>query len=109
NIATSLEKTFKSGFAKVAYSYGENKNTVDAGSIAFGSWNNNQHSGDPNNPGLAFANGPPGHRFFVAASYRFEFMKFGATTVSFFTDASTSCEGAGTCNRSYTFSGDANG
>ena len=109
NFAGSLEKTFKSGFAKVAYSYGQNKNTVDAGSIAFGSWNNNQHSGDPNNPGLAFGNGSPGSRVFLAASYRFEFLKFGATTVSFFTDGSPNCEAAGTCNRSYTFSGDANG
>jgi hypothetical protein len=28
---------------------------VDAGSIAFGSWNNNQHTGDPNLPGVGSA------------------------------------------------------
>jgi hypothetical protein len=53
----SLEKPFKNGFfAKAAYSYGEARNTIDPGSIAFGSWNNNQHSGDPNNPSLGFSN-----------------------------------------------------
>jgi hypothetical protein len=63
NLSGTLEKTIRAGFfVKVAYSYGEAKNTVDPGSIAFGSWNNNQHQGDPNNPGLAFSGasaGPP--------------------------------------------------
>ncbi len=61
NLAGTLEKPFGAGtFIKTAYSYGEAKNTVDAGSIAFGSWNNNQHSGNPNQPGLAFAGTSPG-------------------------------------------------
>ena len=55
---------------KTAYSYGEAKNTVDPGSIALGSWNNNQHSDDPNNPGLGYAIGSPGHRFFASAPTR---------------------------------------
>jgi len=104
NIAGSVEKPFYSGvFVKAAYSYGEARNTVDPGSIAFGSWNNNQHAGDPNNPGLAFAANSPGHRVFVAASYRKEYFNFGATTVSMFWEART----AG--NTSYTYSGDLNG
>jgi len=101
NLAGSLEKTFGRGFLKAAYSYIEAKNTVDPGSIAFGSWNNNPHSGDPNNPGLAFSNA--GHRAFLTGSYRLEFLKFGATTLSVFSEAFT----AG--NTSYTFSGDING
>ncbi len=52
NLAFSLAEAFREGFLKAAYSYGEAKNTVDPGSIASGSWNGNQHSGDPNNPGL---------------------------------------------------------
>src|SRR5574341_2550307 len=80
NIAAALERSFSNGlFAKAAYSYGVSKNTVDPGSIAFGSWNNNQHAGDPNNPGVAFSINSPGHRIFAALSYRKEYFKFGAT------------------------------
>lgn len=104
NIAGSLEKPFASGlFAKVAYAYGEAKNTVDPGSIAFGSWNNNAHAGDPNNPGLGFAATSPGHRVFTALSYRREWLSFGATSLSLF------WEGRTIGNASYTYSGDLNG
>ena len=42
---------------KGAYSYGMRKNTIDPGSTAFASWANNQHAGDPNNPGRALQRG----------------------------------------------------
>ncbi|MSR06078.1 MAG: TonB-dependent receptor [Gemmatimonadetes bacterium] len=104
NLAGSLEKAFSNGFfAKAAYSYGESKNTVDAGSIAFGSWNGNPHPGDPNNPGLGFSGASPGSRVFVALSYRKEYFKFGATSVSLFWEART------IGNTSYVFGGDMNG
>ncbi|HEY7684508.1 MAG TPA: carboxypeptidase regulatory-like domain-containing protein [Gemmatimonadales bacterium] len=104
NVAASLERQFRGGlFAKAAYSYGRSRSTVDAGSIAFGSWNNNQHAGDPNNPGLGFAATNPGHRVFAALSYRREYFRFGATTVSLF------WEGRTDGNASYTYSGDLNG
>ena len=104
NIAASLEKPFSNDlFVKAAYSYGEAKNTVDPGSIAFGSWNNNQHAGDPNNPGLAFSAASPRHRVFAALSYRKEYFNFGGTTVSLF------FEGSSFGNVSYTYSGDLNG
>jgi Carboxypeptidase regulatory-like domain len=104
NIAASANKTFRNTFfLKAGYSYGQARNTVDAGSIAFGSWNNNQHVGDPNNPGLGFSGSSPGHRFFIATTYRAEYFSFGATTVSLFLDGHTNG------NTSYTFSGDLNG
>ena len=104
NIAGSLERSFDNGFyAKAAYAYGETKNTVDPGSIAFGSWSSNAHSGDPNNPGLGFSANSPGHRFFTALSYRKSWANFGATTVSLF------FEGATLGNASYLFAADANG
>ncbi len=104
NIAGSLERPFGDGlFAKVAYSYGEAKNTVDPGSIAFGSWNNNPHAGDPNNPGLGFSQNSPGHRVFTALSARREYFRFGATSISLFLEGRT----AG--NTSYVFGGDVNG
>lgn len=104
NLAFSLERPFANGlWFKGAYSYGEAKNTVDPGSIAFGSWNNNQHSSNPNNPGLGFSGASAGHRFFGTFSYRKEYFKFGATTVSMFWETRTGG------NASYAFSGDLNG
>lgn len=103
NMAFSANKNFSGGFMKAAYSYGESKNTVDPGSIAFGSWNNNQHPGDPNNPGIGYSGGSPGHRFFLSGSYSKEYFGFGATTASFFYEART------IGNASYVFSGDLNG
>jgi hypothetical protein len=88
---------------KGAYSYGQSKNTVDPGSIAFGSWNGNQHAGDPNNPGLGFSQSNPGHRVFLAGSYRLEYLKLGATTASFF------WQGISNGVASYVYSGDLNG
>jgi hypothetical protein len=90
-------------FVKAAYSYGVAKNTVDPGSIAFGSWNNNQHSGDPNNPGVAFAATSPGHRLFLSAAIRKNIFRIGATTASVFWEART------IGNASYTYAGDLNG
>jgi hypothetical protein len=104
NIAASLELPYSNGlFAKVGYSYGEAKSTVDPGSIAFGSWNNNQHRGDPNNPGLGFATTSPGDRIFAAVSYRQEYFEMGATTIALF------FEGRPNGSASYVFSGDLNG
>ncbi|HWP82588.1 MAG TPA: carboxypeptidase regulatory-like domain-containing protein [Bacteroidota bacterium] len=104
NIAATLEYPYRDGlFAKIGYSYGEAKNTVDPGSIAFGSWNNNQHAGDPNNPGLGFAATSPGNRIFAAVSYRREYFDIGATTIAVF------FEGRPNGSASYVFSGDING
>ena len=104
NLSGSLERPFGDGvFAKVAYSYGVAKNTIDPGSIAFGSWNNNQHAGDPNNPGLGFSANSPGHRMFAVLSARREWFRFGGTTMSLFWERRT--QG----NASYAFGGDLNG
>jgi hypothetical protein len=104
NISGSASKTLSGGFLlKGAYSYGEAKNTVDPGSIALGSWNNNPHPRDANNPPLAFSTNSPGHRVFVAAAYTKEWLSHGATTVSAFWEART------LGNVSYTYTGDLNG
>lgn len=104
NLSASLEKPFSSGlYAKLAYSFGEAKNTVDPGSIAYGSWNSNQHSSNPNNPGLGFSAATQGHRILAALSYRKEYFNFGGTTISLFLDGSSPFNG------SYTYSGDLNG
>jgi hypothetical protein len=104
NAAASVTRMFNAGlFVKAAYSYGEAKNTVDPGSIAFGSYNNNQHAGDPNNPGLGFSSSMPGHRMFGAVSYTKEYFNFGATTVSVYLERRTGGQS------SYVFGGDMNG
>ncbi|MDQ3171981.1 MAG: carboxypeptidase regulatory-like domain-containing protein [Acidobacteriota bacterium] len=104
NAAASVTRTFNAGvFFKAAYSYGEAQNTVDPGSIAFGSWNNNQHAGDPNNPGLGYAGAMAGHRLFAAASYSKEYFNFGATTISTYIERRTGGQA------SYVYGGDMNG
>jgi hypothetical protein len=104
NISGSLERTYRNGlYIKGGYRYGRAWNTVDPGSIAFGSWNNNQHSGNPNNPGVAYSSSSPGHRVFAAGTYTFEWLKALGTTVSVFFEGYTGGQA------SYTFSGDANG
>jgi hypothetical protein len=100
----SLEKPFTNGlYAKAAYSYGITQNTVDAGSIAFGSWNNNQHSGNPNNPGLGVSSNSMGHRIFTALSYSKDLFSFGNTSFGLF------WEGRTLGNYSYVYGGDFNG
>lgn len=104
NLAFSLEKPFWNGlYGKAAYAYGESKNTVDPGSIAFGSWNGNQHAGDPNNPGLGYSSSSMRHRIFGILSYEKEYFKFGKTSVSMF------YETRNWGNGSYTLGGDLNG
>jgi hypothetical protein len=103
NISGSLERTYRSGiYLKGGYRYGRAWNTVDPGSIAFGSWNNNQHPGNPNLPGVAYSASSPGHRVFAAGTYTFEWLKALSTSVSVFFEGNTG-------QASYTFSGDANG
>ena len=104
NFALTGEKRFSAGFwFKTAYSYGEAQNTVDPGSVATGSWQNNAQSYDPNNPPVAFSQNSPGHRWFATGAYSKDFFHFGATTFSLFWESRT------IGNTSYVFPQDANG
>ncbi|MEP6591630.1 MAG: carboxypeptidase regulatory-like domain-containing protein, partial [Gemmatimonadota bacterium] len=104
NMSVALERAFASGFyAKAAYAYGVSKSLIDPGSIASGSWTNNQISANPNAPALSYSGNSPGKRFFAALSKRGEYFGFGATTMSLF------LEGRTINNVSYAFSGDLNG
>ena len=107
NIAGTVSKTTAFGLSlRGAYSYNISKNTVDPGSIAFGSWAGNPHAGDPNNPGVAFSTpfgASLGHRVFALASYTHEYFDFGNTSVSVF------WESRNNGNTSYVFAGDMNG
>ncbi|MEI6244628.1 MAG: TonB-dependent receptor, partial [Acidobacteriota bacterium] len=103
NAAVTLAKT-QGGFSfKSAYSYGVSKNTVDAGSIASGSWTGNPIGNDPNNPSLGYSGASPGHRVFVSTSYSREYFGLGSTSIGVYWEART------IGNTSYVFSGDMNG
>jgi hypothetical protein len=107
NAAVTLARVQATGFSfRSSYSYQISENTVDPGSIAAGSWNGNPHSGDPNNPGLAYStpfNASLGHRFFALLSYNKEYFSFGGTSISLF------WESRNNGNTSYTFATDMNG
>ena len=104
-VAASLEKAFDRGlYAKAFYSYGSSRNTVDPGSIAFGSWQTNQYgSGDPNNPGVGFSSGWAGHRAVAVISYKKKYFGFGETGISVFNELRS------IGNASFTYNGDMNG
>jgi hypothetical protein len=106
NFATSLSRTTQFGLSlRGAYSYNMSKNTVDPGSIAFGSWAGNPHFGDPNNPGIGRSSpfgGSLGHRVFALASFSREYFRFGATSLSLYWEARNNG------NTSYVFAGDMN-
>jgi hypothetical protein len=100
--SAALEKRFKEGFIKAAYSYGVAKNTVDPSSIAFGSWQQNPVPGNANNAPIGYSPTSPGSRIFIAGSYKKDYFKFGATMFSVFWQGTVS-------NSSYTYAGDLNG
>ncbi|HXG87078.1 MAG TPA: carboxypeptidase regulatory-like domain-containing protein [Vicinamibacterales bacterium] len=106
NLAGTLAKTTTFGLAmRGAYSYNRSRNTVDPGSVAFGSWSSNPHSGDPNNPGVANSTpfgGSLGHRVFALVSYNKRWARFGGTSISMF------YEGRNNGNTHYTFATDMN-
>src|SRR5436190_5733403 len=104
NLAFSLVLAFQSGwFAKLGYTYGVSRNTIDSGSIASGSWTGNPIFLDPNNPAAGYSQFSPGHRVFGAVTYTREFFAGSPTSVSVY------FEGRSAGNNSYVFSGDMNG
>ncbi len=104
NASGALERGFRNGlFVKTAYSYGISRNTVDPGSIAFGSWAGNAVPSNPNVTPVGFSGTSQGHRVFTAISYNKKFLPIGQTGISLF------FEGRTQFNTSYTASGDLNG
>lgn len=109
NLSASLLKNTANGLSfRGAYSYGESKNTIDPGSTASSSFLNNQHIGDPNNPGVGWSGGTQGHRLFAQVSYTKEYFGFGATTLSAFWEARPSQQNF-TTRGSYVYGSDING
>jgi len=113
NLSGMLSKSLYHGLTvRGAYGYGDAHNTIDPGTTASSSFNLNEHSGDPNNPGLGRSQSAQGHRVFVQTTYSRSYFGFGATTISAFYEASHSLNGAGagvSTTASYVFAGDMNG
>ncbi len=108
NLAFTLERAFRNGlYGKLGYTYGVSKNTVDAGSIASGSWTGNAIALDPNNPPAGYSQFSPGPRIFAALSYTRDFIGVGPTSVSLYLDGHRANSNTG--SNSYTFAGDMNG
>jgi hypothetical protein len=99
-----LEKRFTRGFyGKAAYTFGQAKDLMSAGSIAAGSWNGARSVFGNNNLDLAFSDNDLRHRVIGAFSYRLEYAKTMATMVSVF------IEGVNQGRFSYTYAQDMNG
>ena len=101
---TQVEKTFAKGwYASLAYTYNFAQNlTENPGSQASSVWSANVTGGTLNDLELAYSNYAVPHRLIGLVSYRFEYAKHLATTLSLV------YEGASNGTYSYVYSGSVN-
>jgi hypothetical protein len=104
-LTAQLSKTFANGFyGSVAYNYTLSKGiTANPGSQAGSVWSQNPTVGTANAEELGYQSFAIPHRVVTNLSYRKEYLKHFASTVSFF------YEGANQSNYSYIINGDLNG
>jgi hypothetical protein len=107
-ITTKLEKSFDKGlYAVLAYNYGQSRDYLSAGSIAFSSWSQNLSVNGNNYPSLTYSNNDQRHRVVGALTYRLDYNIFaklgGATQISLLGEAYNQGR------YQYTYSGDMNG
>jgi hypothetical protein len=104
NLTFKLERPFRKGLSwMIAYNYGFAKDMISAGSIAFSSWRDNLTVRGNNHPDLAYSNNDQRNRFIGNVSYKFEWLKKLATTVTLFYESRTQGRA------SYIVNGDLNG
>lgn len=86
SVTAKLEKTFDFGlYAMAAFTNSGAKNLVDgAGDQAFGAWADNANVNGPNVPTLSHASYVTPNKVIANLSYRFEYLKSLATSVSLF-------------------------
>lgn len=103
-LTASLNKSFSRGFsAQLSYTRSEQKVLYDGnGDQLLNTWSLNQNSNTGNNPGLSYSNFNLPHRVIAGISYRKEYIKNLATSVSMF------LESAHQGRFSYTYSTDFN-
>ncbi|WP_419803516.1 TonB-dependent receptor [Mucilaginibacter sp.] len=90
SITARLQKTFQKGFSgSIAYIHSEAKNLFDgSGDQLLNTWTTNYVSGNANNPGLSTASYVVPDRIVANFSYRREYLKHLATTLSLFYEGS---------------------
>lgn len=104
SFTAELTKNFSKGLSGMfAYTYTMAKDiTSNPGSSAYSAFSSNSAVGSLNNPGLSFSNFATPHRLIGNISYRIEYAKFFATTISLV------YQGYQTGRWSYTYSNDLN-
>jgi hypothetical protein len=110
NVTFQLQKTFKRNlFTSIAYTYTDARSINDGGSIAQSQWRDRPVSGSPNANVMAASNFLTPHRFIASVSYRKEYAKRFATSISLFFEATPSQTNFNSSRFSYVYSGDVNG
>jgi hypothetical protein len=86
NLTAQLQRPFENGFnANIAYTFGESKDVnPTTSSQAISNWRFTPNVRGANNPELAYANFDIRHRIIGSISYRKEYLKNLATTISVF-------------------------
>jgi hypothetical protein len=104
SVSAKAEKRFNSGFSLMAaYVYSNAKNLYDgSGDQLINTWSGTPVVGSANDPGLSYANYVVPNRVIASLSYRKEYFKHFATSVSLF------YEGSIQGRYSYTYSADFN-
>ncbi|MFM6976336.1 MAG: carboxypeptidase regulatory-like domain-containing protein [Sphingobacteriaceae bacterium] len=104
SVTAKLEKQFSKGLnGSVAYVMSDARNLYDGGGDQLlNTWSNTQIINSPNDPGLSYANYVQPTRIVASLSYKKEYFKHAATTISLF------YEGAVAGRFSYTYSSDFN-
>lgn len=105
SLTAQLTKNFRNGISGMfAYTYSMAKDiTANPASSAFSAYSSNSSYGSLNDPELSFSNFATPHRLIGNISYRIEYAKMFATTVSLV------YQGFQTGRWSYTYSNDLNG
>lgn len=91
SLTAKLEKSFTHGFSgMIAYTRSEAKNLVDgAGDQASSAWNGNANVNGANSEELSYASYVVPDRLMASASYKIEYLKSMATTLSVFYEGSS--------------------
>ena len=86
SVTAKLEKTFDKGlYAMVAYTHSDARNLVDGfGDQASSAWNGNPNVNGANSPELSYAGYVVPDKFIANLSYKLEYLKSMATTISLF-------------------------
>jgi hypothetical protein len=105
SITAQLQRQMLDGlYASAAYTYGESKDCNSVlSSQAYSQWRYNHVTGDPNNPPLAYSAFDIRNRIMANLTYRYEWKKGWATTMSVFYNGQSGTP------FSYVYNGDING